>query len=1296
VGTYYDTSFHHQGVLLTETSGVWAAGHELTYTSGASTSPDPTLQSISCGSPGNCSAVGTYATVASNTQALVVSQTSGTWGLGTTPPLPSGGFYATLNSVSCVSAGNCSAVGTYTDSGGDINGLLLLTETSGTWGTPPNQTTSQSVVNFVVSCTAPGTCGAVGAGYGQALAVHETAGTWSTASALSVPPNNTDFIYSISCGSAGNCVAVGNVDLTSGSNLPMIFTETSGTWSSGTNPTLPANGGVASATLDQDDRFYSVSCPSAGNCGAVGSYIDNSSYYEGLMVTQSSGTWATGVEAQAPSGPPFGLTLNAVSCPADGSCVGGGFAGPPDYSAGVATLAIQSGNTWSFMKATLPSNSDTIPNATINAISCPTVGNCTAVGSYVDNTDTTEGLLINETSGVWATGTEAKGASGIAVSALSCPTAGNCVAIANSFTSGLLLTETAGVWATGVVPTLPAGANTELGGSYVFSVSCGSIGNCSVVGEYPNSGGYPEGLLINKTSGSWGSGTEATLPSGASANPYTDLSSVSCASAGNCSAVGNYLDSSNDRQGVLLNETSGTWASGIKATPPGTSAANPSASPDAISCPTAGNCSAIGTFTTSANAQAPLYLTETGGVWASGTAGALPAGVTRNLNALVITCSSFGNCVAVGAPFGDGNHNVGVIFTETSGTWATGLNAPLPGNAFEDNPELLGVSCTSDGGCVTVGSYEIGSVGYPNEGLIETQPSSTASGSGTMTVDPATITAGSAGNTLTFTFTAAGVVNNGKLEVTMPTGWSAPSTTATAAGYTTSTCGTVAASGSNILITAVTLTGNSTCTITYGSTASAGPGATAPATSGTSTFTTSEAATSSGTLTALGTSPNLVLVAAGPYSPMTSIRVCDTRPGNPSNLNGAATQCNGVGNVGTTLAAGSTATINVANSSDGGLGTFGVPADASAVVMNVTATGATGGGYLTVFPTGFAQPTASNVNYVANESVPNLVEVRVGTSGDVSIYSSASTNLVIDIEGYIAPTTPAGLGAGLYQALAAPVRICDTRPGNYSNLMGQNEQCNGPDNEGGTLTDGDSLNVKVAGIDNVPVGAMAAVFNVTATNATQPGYLTVYPQGATQPYASNVNLVAGRPTSNRVIVPLSTSGATPGEITIFSSKATDVIVDLSGYYTAAGGTGTQFTAEAAPVRVCDTRPGNVSGLTGSAAQCNGTDNSGSTIAGGGTLPIQIVGLAGVPRSATAVVVNLTGIRPTANTFFTVFPNTLPTPLVSDLNEITQEVRANMVVATIGSDGKIRIYKQPGGAADVAVDVLGWYSSPPTG
>jgi hypothetical protein len=411
-------------------------------------------------------------------------------------------------------------------------------------------------------------------------------------------------------------------------------------------------------------------------------------------------------------------------------------------------------------------------------------------------------------------------------------------------------------------------------------------------------------------------------------------------------------------------------------------------------------------------------------------------------------------------------------------------------------------------------------------------------------------------------------------------------------------------------------------------------------------------------------------VTSGPYSPLPPTRICDTRP--VSGFTGS-NQCDDAGNK--TLAAGVPLTIDVA-------GSFGVPADATAVVLNVTVVNPVANGFLTVFPTGQTAPNASNVNYEAGEAVPNLVEVGTGSGGQISFTSSAQTDLVVDLEGFTSPTELDG--AGLYNALPAPARLCDSRP--VSSFTAVN-QCNTGPNAGLTHVNGGSVDVSVTSGTSIPSGATAAVLNVTVVNPLGAGFLTVYPQGGIRPTASNVNYAPGRATTNRVIVPLS-----GGKVTVYDSALTDVIVDISGYYSAASGTGSEFTAESAPVRICDTRP-----LTtfSPANQCtNDPIGPGQTLNADGSGNLTVAGLvagAGVPANATAVVLDVAGIIPTQSTFLSVLPHG-SNATTSDLNLSAGENRANLVVATVNpGTGTISIFNQSG-SVNVIVDVLGWYSA----
>jgi hypothetical protein len=143
-----------------------------------------------------------------------------------------------------------------------------------------------------------------------------------------------------------------------------------------------------------------------------------------------------------------------------------------------------------------------------------------------------------------------------------------------------------------------------------------------------------------------------------------------------------------------------------------------------------------------------------------------------------------------------------------------------------------------------------------------------------MTTKTTSVTYGSTGHVITFTYAAAtGGVSSGGVHLTVPSGWSAPSTTGTSAGYTTASTGTVSVDGQTIVVLGVTLAAGATLTITYGSKAAKGPGATATTGVGAATWIATEKSTSSGTETTLAKSPVITVTEtlATPAAPSVSL-----------------------------------------------------------------------------------------------------------------------------------------------------------------------------------------------------------------------------------------------------------------------------------------------------------------------------------------------------------------------------------------------------------------------------------------
>ena len=199
---------------------------------------------------------------------------------------------------------------------------------------------------------------------------------------------------------------------------------------------------------------------------------------------------------------------------------------------------------------------------------------------------------------------------------------------------------------------------------------------------------------------------------------------------------------------------------------------------------------------------------------------------------------------------------------------------------------------------------------------------------------------------------------------------------------------------------------------------------------------------------------------------------------------------------------------------------------ANAVAVNVTAVRPSVAGYLTVFPCDEKLPTASNLNYRPGANVANLAIVRPGSPGKACVYSSAETDLIVDL---------AGVFTTSFVPQRAPTRLADTR-------------------RSAVVAPGEVLEVLVG-------DAIAAVLNVAAVGPSGDGFVTVFPCGQPTPTASNLNHRTGTNTANLVFV----RPGTGGRVCVATSTPTDLVVDLAGAF------GGDFTAEPSPVRLADTR-----------------------------------------------------------------------------------------------------------------------------
>jgi hypothetical protein len=340
-------------------------------------------------------------------------------------------------------------------------------------------------------------------------------------------------------------------------------------------------------------------------------------------------------------------------------------------------------------------------------------------------------------------------------------------------------------------------------------------------------------------------------------------------------------------------------------------------------------------------------------------------------------------------------------------------------------------------------------------------------------------------------------------------------------------------------------------------------------------------------------------------------------------------------------------------------GVAGIPADASAVALNVTAAGYTAPGWLTAYPAGQAVPATSTLNFDTSEyAMANGAIVRVGSGGQVCVAvgtvnnASSSAQVVLDATGYL----PASAQVAL---LPTPQRVADTRT------------------SGGPVAAGSARCFTVVGLDGIPADAAAVVLNVAAVDYHARGWLTAYPAGQAVPASSTVNFDTSEyAISNEAIVRVGSGGQVCVDSETVGSVpgSADVVLDVAGYVTQAGSS--QLPMLPSPQRLVDTRA------------------SGGAIGTGQSRCFTLAGVAGIPANATAVVLNLTAAGYTVPGWLTAYPAGQAVPATSTLNFDTSEYAiANGAIIPLGTGGQLcvnvgTIGNQPG-ASQVIIDVVGY-------
>ena len=321
-----------------------------------------------------------------------------------------------------------------------------------------------------------------------------------------------------------------------------------------------------------------------------------------------------------------------------------------------------------------------------------------------------------------------------------------------------------------------------------------------------------------------------------------------------------------------------------------------------------------------------------------------------------------------------------------------------------------------------------------------------------------------------------------------------------------------------------------------------------------------------------------------------------------------------------------------------------LPATATDIVLNATVTEPVAAGYLTVYPCDTERPTASNLNFVAGQTIPNAVTVSVGRDAHVCLFVSVTAHVVVDEAGWF----EVGDGAGFVPQ--SPRRLLDTR------------------DAGGPVPAG---TIHVLDLSRtIAPDATAVAMNVTATEPAGTGFVTVYPCNDRRPTASNLNLVTGRTTPNLVTVAVGADH----QVCFYTSQRTHLVADLAGWYTPSSLIG---YVGLVPERTFDTRL------------------NGAPVAAGGEVRLRLGdgdGPAGTEDAIAAVLMNITAVQPAAAGYVTVHPCATGRPTASNLNYDRDDVVPNLVLVQTDQTDEVCVFTQQ--QAHLVGDLSGFFTELP--
>ena len=382
-------------------------------------------------------------------------------------------------------------------------------------------------------------------------------------------------------------------------------------------------------------------------------------------------------------------------------------------------LSARAGGAWD--------NPSAIPNAaslnlggsaTIDALSCSSVGYCSAIGDYASSSTTSQVFVATETNGTWGPAVAVpyystlnqKGAV-VQPLVISCSAPGDCsfgggytdtLGAVHGFLGIELNGQVGDAWS---IPLPSTSSSTDLG-STVLTLSCPSNTFCSAGGLYQDSANHTQAFVANEINGSWRSPIEVPGSQTLNAGDTAFITSMSCPSLGDCTASGAYTDASKNEVPFIVTANNATWGNATELSGVAALGTASKVVPNDVSCPIASACTMVGTYTDASGKTQSFTADASVGVWGAVTpVTSATTGLTSSSLASV-SCSSPGNCLAGGQYVDTAGHLNALVDGEVNGQWKGEhqLVITVPSTLGSDS-SVVSVACVANLSCEAAGYY---------------------------------------------------------------------------------------------------------------------------------------------------------------------------------------------------------------------------------------------------------------------------------------------------------------------------------------------------------------------------------------------------------------------------------------------------------------------------------------------------------------------------------------------------------------------------------------------------------------